>query len=101
MMRKWLLFASLGVAFGAFAATTACSDDKVATPTSDRNIDDDGQTGQINDPGKKADGGKDAATFDSGPLDGTVNDALSEAAGDATDAAGDVVTDATSDAAVD
>ncbi len=93
MMRKWLVFASLAVFFG---MATACSDEKVQTPTSDKNFDDEGDPGHHNDPGT-GDGGKfdGAATFDSGTLD--ANDAANDAAAESGDAQSDAVNDAVSD----
>ena len=102
MMRKWLLFAAVGVLF---VAGAACSDETIQTPTSDRNFDDEGDPGQHNDPAGTGDGGKrdGGPTFDSGPLP----DAMADATADVIDAAmldapaNDAANDAAGDAAAD
>jgi hypothetical protein len=54
------LFGLVAVAF--VVSSTACSGEKVQTPTSDKNYDDEGAPGQTNDPGASSkDGGKDGA----------------------------------------
>jgi hypothetical protein len=84
-MRRLLLFAFL---FSGFAAN-ACGGDKVQTPTSDSNFDDDGDPGHMNDPGTPVkDAGHEAAPpHDAGAeaSDDANNDANPEASTDAAD----------------
>jgi hypothetical protein len=79
-MRARLLFGLFAAVLA--ASTAACSGDKVQTPTSDKNYDDEGDPGSTNDPGTPhKDGGKDGA-IDAAP-EAAASDAAPEASTDA------------------
>jgi hypothetical protein len=78
-----LLFGVFAIVFALGGA--ACSGDKVQTPTSDKNYDDEGDPGSTNDPGGAKDGGArdaDAAPATDAAPEATAMDAAPEAAHD-------------------
>jgi len=107
-MRRRLLFAMALLSVP--LAGAACGGEKVQTPTSDKNFDDEGDPGHNNDPGTagkdggKRDGAADAASVDAGrdandaANDANANDASADAADDA-DAANDAAAANDADAA--
>jgi hypothetical protein len=67
----------------------ACSGEKVQTPTSDRNYDDEGAPGSMNDPAAKNDGGhRDGAASDANAAPEAASDAAPESGPDAAADAG-------------